>query len=139
MKLNKIYRFLAVGFLFVILSGCSQQLRGQFSEMFRIRKELVRKYNQRDVSIHISNNTDMTVSFINSSFNKLPDEQKQDKAREIALFCVSLLKEDSPVENLTVSFTINKKKFLIVDYTNTLDTYNFKVSELKKDIMRSSI
>ncbi|MDD5454326.1 MAG: hypothetical protein PHW62_02350 [Candidatus Ratteibacteria bacterium] len=120
--------------LVTLICGCAQ-----ISDMFRIIKALSKEYNHRNINIEIHNNKEMTVNFINSPFNNLEEPQREEKARDIALSCVSLFKPDSTTEKIIVVFTIYEKKFLIVDYTNTLSVYSFDVSELKKELEEKTI
>ena len=76
----------------------------------------------------------MTISLINSKYNKLDKEIKEKNAREIAKYAVSLLKEKTKIEKINISFTIHERKYLIVNYTNSLDSYSFEVSELQKEL-----
>jgi hypothetical protein len=124
----KLKNLLIVGLLVVLFSGCTE-VKQQFGNMFRIIGALAKEYNHRNIHVEM-NNKEMTVTFINSPFGEFEEPQRQAKAREIARFCVGLLKEDSTIGNITIAFTIHEKRFLIVDYTSTQGVYTFKVSEL---------
>lgn len=130
----KFKNLLILGFLIVFISGCAQ-----IGDIFRIIRALQKEYNHNAIGINIHNFKYMTVNFVNSPFNELEEEEREVKAREIALFTMGLLKEDSPIEKISIAFTIHKKIFLIVNYTNTVDTYTFDVSQLKKESGQKTI
>jgi hypothetical protein len=81
----------------------------------------------------MDNGEHLTISFVNSSFNDLTWQGKKEKAEEIARFSASLLDEDWAVHTLSVRFTIHKKIYLLVDYTNTLATFHFNLDALKQE------
>jgi len=115
-----------------ILNGCSE-MRDQFSSMLELQSKLSKKYDHKYISINIKNNEFLGVSFVNSRFNELNAYDMKVKAKEIALFTASTLDENSTIKNIAVSFTIHEKKFLIVSYTNSLNTFYFESAQLKKE------
>lgn len=127
-KFDRLKNLSIIVVLVLLISGCAQ-VREQFGDIFGIIGALAKEYNHRTIHVEM-NNKEMTVTFINSPFGELEESQREEKAREIARFCVGLLKEDSTIENITVAFTIHEKRFLIVDYTSTQGAYTFEVSEL---------
>lgn len=118
------------------INGCSEEMRGQFGTMFEIRDKLIKKYNHENISINISNGTALGINFVNSRFNDLEEKEMENKAHEIALFTVSALKEKSGIESIGVVFTVNEQKYLIVNYTNTLNASYFDVSQLRKELSK---
>ena len=132
----KNYRFIAMIFLssFVfIFTGC-KEMRSEFGMMFEIRDGLEKKYIHDEININLIDGKFLTVNFINSPFNDLKDKEREEQAHEIALFTLSTIKKDFKVEKIDVAFSIHKKIYFIIDYTNTLNTFYFDVLELKKDL-----
>ena len=134
MKSNKISHLLIIGFLAILFSGCSEETSKQFMDTFKIKNELVKQYNHKNISINTKENSSMTINFIDSSFNWFGKNEGEKKAREIALFCESLLGKTSKIQTITITFTIQEKTLFFVSSRDTVDTYTFNTSELKRDL-----
>lgn len=134
MKYQNLVSMIFMFCLTLNLYGCSEEMRAQFGSMFEIIDKLAKEYHHDDIKIKISNGKFLTVNFINSQFNDIAKEEMESKAREIALFTVSSLEKNSNIENIAVVFTIHEQKYLVVSYTNTLNTFFFDVSDLRKDL-----
>lgn len=134
LKPNRASNLLIAGLLIVFLSGCAE-----LDDMLKIRSELVRQYNHKNISINIKDSKNMTVIFFNSPFGVLGETERRAKANEIAVFCVSLFNEASRIENLSIIFMKHERKFFIADYTQTIAEYPFKVSDLKKILLQHKI
>ncbi len=112
--------------------GCSQALVEQIGEMISMHDALVEAYDHEDIAFHMDNGTHLTISFVNSHFNELTWQEKREKAEEIARFSASLLNEHWAVHRLSIRFTIHKKLYLVVDYTNTVATFHFNLDALQR-------
>jgi hypothetical protein len=73
-------------FALIFLSACNRKDVQIFKEMIPLRNALVKKYKADNIRVANWNGNNLTISFINSSFNDLTDAEKQLKAEEIARF-----------------------------------------------------
>ncbi len=128
----------ALGLCLSLLLGCSRELFDRIGEMFDMHDALVKAYQHDEIEFHVDNGKQLTISFVNSRFNDLSRQEQREKAEEIARFSASLLNEDWAVQTLAVRFTIEKKLYLIIDYTNTLATFHFTLDALKAQALNRS-
>jgi hypothetical protein len=117
-----------------LVAGCSQEMRSQIGDLFRIRGELSRKFGHENVTVRVHNGTFLAIGFVNSPFNALAAAEKEQKAHDIALHAVSLLDRKTAIERIAVTFTVHETKWFVVHYTNSLDTYSFDVRDLQKEL-----
>ncbi len=117
-----------------ILSACTEEMRAQFGNMFEIRDKLVKEYKHEQININLNNGTYLSVTFINSAFNDMKEEERKAGAREIARTTVSSLEKDARISRIAVAFTNHQKKYLIVDYTSSFGSYVFDVPALRKSL-----
>ena len=79
----------------------------------------------------MSNGKYLAANFVNFKFNELDKKEMEKKAHEIALFTASILDSESKIDIIAVAFTVHERKYLFVNYTNSLNTFRFKVPKLK--------
>ena len=128
--MNKIKHLLTFTFLLLSLSlfsGCVKP----FQDLLPLREKIVEQYKENSLNLVIQYDA-IAVSFINSSFNKLGQSQKEAKAKEIAVFVKENYESMDTIDMIMVSFTIHKTSFFIFDDTNSLDTFFYKIEELNK-------
>ena len=130
----KFKTLLIAAFLIVLISGCAE-----FEDMLKIREELIRQYNHKNIQVNVVNSKNMTVIFINSPFNQLERNERGEKAEGIAVYCAGLFNEDSKIENLKIVFLKHERKFFIIDYTKEIESYVFKVSDLRQILFEKEI
>ncbi|NEQ45303.1 MAG: hypothetical protein F6K00_17800 [Leptolyngbya sp. SIOISBB] len=82
------------------------------------------------MQVTLHNVNSVVISFINSHFNDLTETEKAAKAEEIAQFVKDNYDSVDKIDDIVVSFVVHKKYFLLFEYTNSLDTFTFKISEL---------
>ena len=116
-------------FVAVLLSACNRKDAQVFKEMIPLRNALVQKYKVADIRLATWNGNNLTISFINSSFNDLTDPEKQSKAAEIARFINTHYVSIMYIQSIFISFVIYKN-YVLFDYTNSLHSYFFNTSNL---------
>lgn len=118
--------------MILLLNGCTEEMRTQLESMREFSDKVTKEYDHKNINFKINDNNSLVVNFINSPFNDLSRKEKNVKASEIALFTLSALEKDTEIEKISVVFTIYEKKYLLIDYTNSLSTFVFDVAELRK-------
>ena len=121
-------------FLALTISGCAEPLQDllpqRLQDITPLREEIIDEYQDADVQVTLHNVNSVVISFINSHFNDLTETEKAEKAEEIAQFVKDNYDPVDKVDDIVVSFVVHKKYFLLFEYTNSLDTFTFKISEL---------
>ena len=113
------------------LVGCTQSFAQDVAALGPLRDELIQTYHEDNVNVVIQNGQSLGISFINTHFNDLPTAAaKQAQAREIAQYVKDHYTRMDHIERIWVSFTVYKEYFLLVRYTNSLDTYFFETADL---------
>jgi hypothetical protein len=113
-----------LSFVLILNTSCSKDTFKSLSDLSTLRNELIKEYKENDINVTVQNSNVLGVSFINSSFNKLGEQEREKKAREIALFAKNHYPSIDSIEKIWVSFVISKN-YIIVQYSNGLATYVF--------------
>lgn len=114
----------------LLTSACASDLMKELGELAPLRDQLVQTYAEDEINLQIQNGHAINVSFINSSFNDLPQADKEPKAQEIAQFVKDHYASIGKIDRISVSFVVHKQ-YVIFNYTNGLDTFFFDTKELK--------
>ncbi len=85
------------------------------------------------VQINLMNGKYLSVGIVNSPLGKLPCDAKQAKALELARAAFQALSKRQAVAKVRVTFVVYERRFLIVNYTNTTDSFIFDPGELAND------
>jgi hypothetical protein len=114
-----------IGLLSLLLAfgaGCSKETLRSMSNLSALRSDLMREYKANDVNVVVQNSNVLGISFVNSSFNNLGAQEREKKAREIALFAKSHYQAINSIDKIWVSFLV-VKNYIVFHYTNGLGTY----------------
>ena len=113
----------------LITTACATEFFQDIQDLTPLRDQLIQAYHEDAVNLEIQNGHIVGVSFINSAFKDLPKTEKEGKARKIAQFVKEHYIAIGKVDRIWVAFVIHKD-YVIFSYTNGLDTFFFKKSEL---------
>jgi hypothetical protein len=136
MKINKLWRIpMLIAFLALLICtyACnSESLAGklfsQMGDLFKIKRSIDESLIQGESAIHIQNGRIITLDLINTEYNDeeaLEREKAADKILDILLANIGDKKKFEDVEKVLVNFIHYEKKFLVVDFTMTVDYYEF--------------
>ena len=124
-----------LGFV-VLLAGCSREGIQALRDLTSLQEKLVAEYGASHVKIEIQDESTLGVTIVNSSFNGLARDQKEEEAREIASFVcenyASMGRAVLPlpdIDKVWVAFEIHQDGS-IVDTTGSV-TFVFEKSELE--------
>ena len=130
-------RFILITFLSWLLllgTSCSKDTIKAFSDLMALRRDLIKEYKVRDINVVIRNSRLLRISFVNSSFNNLKEEERANKAHEIALFAEQHYASINSIEAIWVSF-VTAKYYVIFRYSSSLGSYVFDKRMLKPDLI----
>lgn len=138
MKIHKIRKrrliFVALLLTFFTYSCGSDsmmgQLWGQMAELFTIKKAIDDTLVQGEASIHVQNGKVITLGLINTEYNdaEAPEREKAaDEVINILLEQIAAKQEFQNIKTVIVNFIHHEKKFLIVDFTMTVDYYVYNL------------
>ncbi len=125
-----------IGFL---LSGCggAKDAYNLLGDLQQLHADLTTKYNE-EISVRINNGTYLYIGLINSKLKELPVEQKKEKAKEIAVYAIARYKDAKKLDVVSVGYVIHKS-YVIFNYTEATEQYQFNVRELKSTDSRGAI
>ncbi len=126
---KSIFFKIALTCILIVLAGCSEQHVHAIKEMFALRQKIIKEYKSANVDVALKNFNSIDVSFINTSFNELTKAERERKAHEIARFVKDAYSRIDDINEISISFVIYKK-YIIVEYTENLDTFSFKTSAI---------
>ena len=106
------------------------QLFNQMGDLFKIKQTIDEALVQGESSIHIQNGKVITLGLVNTEFNDV-DASEREKAAEkvvdVLLNQIDGKKEFKNVSKVIVNFIHHEKKFLVVNYTMTVDYYVYNL------------
>lgn len=120
-----------------ILAGCDSPLVGAFGNMFTIRKEVQKLVTTGDVAVNISNGVYLSVSIINSALNEKSSEARKAVSDKIAKIAYDKYEARKNLREIYVIFASHERKYLIVNYNSTIDSFNYRPSDLKTESQNS--
>ena len=119
------------------LLSCTQDMRDGIRETIAIQQAVMHEFELPSVKINIQNGRELGLTLENSRFNGLTSEQRRIQAIKVARFAKSQLDTLNSIETIWVKYVLYEKKYLIVDYTEILETFHFRVPELQDAFIRS--
>jgi hypothetical protein len=113
--------------LSLLTAGCVRDVAKTLSEIIVVQQELTTKYGEQvNVSINTTNNSSsLIITFINSGMNLLGTEQRAHRALESAKIARAKYPTGKPLDQLLITFIKHTTKFVVFNYTETIDYYSF--------------
>ena len=106
------------------------QLWGQMGELFKIKEAIDSTLTHGETSIHIQNGKVITLGLINTEYNDVNASEREKAADEfidVLLKQIEAKQEFRNVEKVVVNFIHHEKKFLVMDFTMTVDYYIYSL------------
>jgi len=108
----------------VSLSACSGLVKS-LTDLTKLQAELIKEFHDQNVNVVIQNSTLLGITFINSKLNNETDVKRQERAQATASFVKTHYAGMAGIERIWVAFVAYETRFLIVNYTRTIDGYIF--------------
>ena len=123
-------------FLCILLTSCllvygcgtAKELGGTLSNLATVRAELIKKYEEQDVNLHVNtsqNQTTLSVVYVNSPLNQKSAEERAERAQETA----EIVKQHYPsiknVGEIWVGFMRATTRLVIFHWSEMLEAYGF--------------
>ena len=122
----------------LLLAACSEQLgsmvgqlKDQMAALFEIKSAIDQTLARGECSVHIQNGRVITLGLVNTELNDAAADVRESKATELSnLLLEQIAGKDQfkGVTTIVVSFVHYEKKYLVVNYTETVDHYVFQLS-----------
>ena len=109
----------------VCLSSCSSGLFKQLSEIAKLRQELMTRYQEKDVNVHLQNDVYLTISLINSPLNRQDDAAREARAAEVAQFVVKRLPSIQQIKSIWIVFVKSETRWVVFHYSESLGAFVF--------------
>ncbi|MGD8520755.1 MAG: hypothetical protein PVF56_06385 [Desulfobacterales bacterium] len=106
------------------------QLWGQMGELFKIKEAIDSTLTHGETSIHIQNGNVITLGLINTEYNDVdaPEREKvADEVIDVLLKQIEAKQEFQNIKTVVVNFIHHEKKFLVMDFTMTVDYYIYSL------------
>jgi hypothetical protein len=134
-KIRKTRWIFAVLFLAFLSYSCGSdslvgQLWGQMGELLKIKEAIDSTLTHGETSIHIQNGKVITLGLINTEYNDVnaPEREKAaDEIIDVLLKQIQAKQEFQNVKKVVVNFIHHEKKFLVMDFTMTVDYYVYSL------------
>jgi uncharacterized cupredoxin-like copper-binding protein len=106
------------------------QLFDQMGDLFKIKQTIDQTLVQGETSIHIQNGKVITLGLVNTKFNDVDASEREKAANEVVDVLLNQIdgkQEFKNVSKVIVNFIHHEKKFLVVNYTMTVDYYVYNL------------
>jgi hypothetical protein len=94
---------------------------------------VVAAIHDESVSVNLNNGRYLTISIMNSPLKALGPDQKEAKAREIALLAYKAFASRQNLERVGIVFVEQRRSFLVFSYTDATDYHGFPAKDLARD------
>lgn len=134
-----------LAFCLVILiypAGCSDDinttisgLKGQVGTFFRLSIAINAMLESGHSNLNMHNNRILTVDLVNTEYNNADSDKRAQIAEDIANYLLGQIEDENgfnAIDTIVVEFVHYEKKYLVVDYTRTIDHYDFQVVDREK-------
>jgi hypothetical protein len=139
MNANKpLIRICALIAVALLLAACSEQigaavgqLKGQMAAFFEIKSAIDKTLASGECSLHIQNGRVITLGLVNTELNDAAADVRKSKAEELGNFLLEQIADRDQFKDVTtivVSFVHYEKKYLLINYTESVDHYVFQLS-----------
>jgi hypothetical protein len=125
----------AAGVLLLTLAACdaARDMTRSLGELQAVQAAVAKAAGTPAVQVNLMNGKYLSVGIVNSPMGKLPRDAKQAKALELARVAFQALSKRQALAKVRVSFVVHERRFLIVNYTNSMDSYAFDPRALAAD------
>ena len=106
------------------------QLFDQMGDLFKIKQRIDETLVQGESSIHIQNGKVITLGLVNTEFNDVDASEREKAADEFVDLLMNQIngkQEFQSISKVIVNFIHQEKKFLVVNYTMTVDYYVYSL------------
>ena len=106
------------------------QLFDQMGDLFKIKQSIDETLVQGESSIHIQNGKVITLGLVNTEFNDVDASEREKAADEFVDLLMNQIngkQEFQSISKVIVNFIYHEKKFLVVNYTMTVDYYVYNL------------
>jgi hypothetical protein len=126
-------KMLTLALCALVLVGCSTIESAQqfMKEMTAVQQAVVKLTGHEETRIMHFNGHVLQVILVNSKYNEMEGEEKEEVTKEIAQTAYDALATKSRIDEVTVIFHIHGNK-LGIEYNNSLDSHNFPVADLER-------
>jgi len=114
-------------------AGCQsvKRMAAVVGELRDVQSEVVKVTGHDEVTVNLSNGHFLAVGLVNAPSAEWPKERRQSQAREIAQLAYDKIHSRVSLDTVVVTYVAHRKYLLVFDYTNGLDSFAFKASELE--------
>jgi len=107
------------------LSSCSSGLFKQLSEMSRLRQELMNKFQEKDINVHLQNDVYLTISLVNSPLNRQDNAAREARAAEVAKFVAKNFPRIQQIKSIWVMFVKSETRLVLFHYSQSVGGFVF--------------
>jgi hypothetical protein len=131
----QVRRVLVAGVALLALTACeaANDMAKSIGELQQVQEAVAKAAGTQAVQINLMNGKYLSVGIVNSPLGDLPRDAKQAKALELARVALQALPGRQGIEKVRVTFVINERRFLIVNFTDATDTFTFDSGALALD------
>lgn len=116
-------RIVTIALLCLLTAGCSNVVKS-LSGLNALRQHLIEKYGDQ-VNLNLHNSHYLNVVFINSPLNHQDRVKRIERAQDAARFVALNYDDIKSIEQIWISFVASETRYLVIHYTQGLDSFGF--------------
>jgi hypothetical protein len=119
-------------FIVLLLPGCSAvgNAKDFMKDMGAVQAAVIKLTEHKDTRVVHLNGHILQIVLMNSKYNDLDDEQKEQASKEIAKTAYSTLQKARGIDEVLVIFHVHNIKMGVVDVNDSRDSYTYPIAEL---------
>jgi hypothetical protein len=96
-----------------------------FAEIAKLQAEIVKEFREKEVGVHLNNNTSLIITFINSPLNTGSSEVRAKRAEQTATFVRKRYPSIAQIREIWVGFVIQETSFIVMHHSRSVDFFGF--------------
>ena len=108
----------------LLLAGCGKLVKS-LGELSQLQSDIAKEFKEKEVGVHLNNNTALTITFVNSALNSQEFEQRQKRAERTASFVIAHYPSVTKLQEIWVVFMVMKTRFVVLNYSETVAYFGF--------------
>ena len=116
----------------LVTGGCNaaREMKATLGELLKVREQVAASVPGTDVNVNLVNGRYLDIALVNSPLKALPPDQKEARAREIALVAYRAFPARAKLQQVAVVFWIQRTYLFFFHFSDGTDYHAFSAEAL---------
>ena len=108
----------------ICFNSCSEW-RKELTDLRKLQQQLMDKYQEKEINVHLQNSGFLTITFINSPLNQQDAAKREARATHAAQFVVKNFSGIAQIKTMWIVFLASESRLILFHYSRSLNAYVF--------------